>query len=75
MASKTKKLTEILLLKDMSIHKVQFDTEWFYALEDMAFYLKEDLSEVETVQLPVVYDGIRILTPCATLEDIERGRP
>jgi hypothetical protein len=25
-------------------NKVQFDTEWFYKLEDMAFYLKEDLS-------------------------------
>jgi hypothetical protein len=43
-----KPLNEKLILKD-AINKVQFDTEWFYKLEDMAFYLKEDLSEVDYI--------------------------
>ena len=42
-----KPLKEKLLIQDATIHKVQYDTEWFFNLEDMAFYLKEDLSEVE----------------------------
>jgi hypothetical protein len=44
-----KPLNEKLILKDATINKVQFDTEWFYKLEDMAFYLKEDLSEVDYI--------------------------
>jgi hypothetical protein len=40
--SKMKPLNEKLILKDATINKVQFDTEWFYKLEDMAF-IKEDL--------------------------------
>jgi hypothetical protein len=36
-----KPLNEKLILKDATINKVQFDTEWFYKLEDMAFYLKK----------------------------------
>jgi hypothetical protein len=47
--SKMKPLNEKLILKDATINKVQFDTEWFYKLEDMAFYLKEDLSEVDYI--------------------------
>jgi hypothetical protein len=47
-----KPLNEKLILKDATINKVQFDTEWFYKLEDMAFYLKEDLSEVDYIFLP-----------------------
>jgi hypothetical protein len=41
-----KPLKENLLIKDATIHKVQFDTEGFFKLDEMSFYLKEDLSEV-----------------------------
>lgn len=67
-------LKEILLIKDATINKVQFDTEWFFSLEDMAFYLKEDLSEVEYVHLPMRINGEEELVKCATFEDILRGR-
>jgi hypothetical protein len=39
-------------MKKLILKDVQFDTEWFYKLEDMAFYLKEDLSEVDYIFLP-----------------------
>jgi hypothetical protein len=52
-----KPLKENLLIKDATIHKVQFDTEWFFKLDEMSFYLKEDLSEVEFVYLPILIDG------------------
>ncbi|PRZ23340.1 hypothetical protein [Flavobacterium granuli] len=69
-----KPLKEKLLIKDATINKVQYDTEWFYKLEDMAFYLKEDLSEVEFVHLPMRIDGEEEFVKCATFEDILRGR-
>jgi hypothetical protein len=50
--TRMKPLRGKLFIKDASIHKIQFDTEWFYSLEDLAFYLKEDLSEVECIYLP-----------------------
>jgi hypothetical protein len=34
---KMKPLNEKLILKDATINKVQFDTEWFYKLEDILF--------------------------------------
>ncbi|MEY2869250.1 MAG: hypothetical protein RIR01_1733 [Bacteroidota bacterium] len=46
-------LKEKLLIKDATINKVQFDKEWFFKMDDMAFYLKEDLSEVEFIYLPM----------------------
>ena len=69
-----KPLIEKLLLKDASLHKVQFDTEWFYNLEEMTFYLKEDLSDVEYIHLPMIIDEQEEFVKCATLEDILRGR-
>jgi hypothetical protein len=69
-----KPLIEKLLIKDASIHKMQFDTEWFYCLDDMTFYLKEDLNEVEFIHLPMLIDGQEEFVKCATLEDILRGR-
>ena len=51
-------LKEKLLIKDATINKVQFDKEWFFSFEDMAFYLKEDLSEVEFIHLPMLIDGV-----------------
>ncbi len=69
-----KPLKENLLIKDATINKIQFDTEWFFKLEDMAFYLKEDLSEVEFVYLPMIIDGNQEYVKCAAFEDIIRGR-
>ena len=69
-----KPLKENLLVKDATINKIQFDTEWFFKLEDMAFYLKEDLSEVEFVYLPMIIDGNQEYVKCAAFNDIIRGR-
>ncbi|MBC5863041.1 hypothetical protein KBJ98_08810 [Flavobacterium sp. F-328] len=69
-----KPLNEKLLIKDATINKVQFDKEWFYKLDDMAFYLKEDLSEVEFIFLPMLIDGEQEFVKCSSYEDIMRGR-
>lgn len=69
-----KPLKEKLLIKDATINKVQFDTEWFFKLDDMAFFLKEDLSEVEFVYLPMLIDGETEIVKCSSFEDIIRGR-
>lgn len=69
-----KPLKEKLLIQDATIHKVQYDTEWFFNLEDMAFYLKEDLSEVEWIYLPMMIEGEQEIVRCCTFEDILRGR-
>ena len=63
-----------ILLKDASVHKIQFDKEWFFDLKDMEDYLNEDLSEVEFIHLPFKYDEAIMEIKCATLEDIERAR-
>jgi hypothetical protein len=67
-------LKEKLLIKEASIHKYQYDKEWFYSLIDMTDYLKEDLSEVEAIFLPMIIDGVEEFVKCATFEDIIRGR-
>ena len=69
-----KPLKEKLLIQDATIYKVQYDTEWFFNLEDMAFYLKEDLSEVEWIYLPMMIEGEQEIVKCCTFEDILRGR-
>jgi hypothetical protein len=69
-----KPLKEKLLIQDATIHKVQYDTEWFFSLEEMAFYLKEDLSEVEYIYLPMMIEGEQEIVKCCTFEDILRGR-
>jgi hypothetical protein len=69
-----KKITEAIIRKDSNINKVQFDKEWFYSLEDMEDYLKEDLSGVEAVTLPMDIYGEIMNVKCATWEDIERFR-
>ncbi|MES2487839.1 MAG: hypothetical protein V4581_18065 [Bacteroidota bacterium] len=69
-----KKVTEAIIRKDAAINKVQFDKEWFYSLEDMEDFLKEDLSGVESVSLPMEIYGETFTVKCATWEDIERFR-
>jgi hypothetical protein len=46
-----KPLNEKLILKDATINKVQFDTEWFYKLK-IWLLSKEDLSEVDYIFYP-----------------------
>jgi len=67
-----KKLKEVILLKDASVKKVQFDKIWFFDLKDMEDYLHEDLKGVEFIHLPFLVDDEKIDTKCATIEDIER---
>jgi len=69
-----KKINEMIVRKDSSIHKVQFDKDWFYSIEDMEDFLKEDLSAVEAISLPMVVYGEEMVVKCATWEDIERVR-
>ncbi len=69
-----KKITEAIVRKDTTIHKVQFDKEWFYSIEDMEDFLKEDLTGVEAVHLPMDIYGEVMNVKCATWEDIERFR-
>ena len=69
-----KPLKEKLLIKDATLHKVQFDTEWFFNLDEMSFYLKEDLSAVEFIYLPMIIDGEEEYVKCSSFEDIIRGR-
>ena len=67
-------LNEKLLIKEATIHKYLYDKEWFFYLEDMKFFLREDLSQVEFVYLPMEIDGEQEFVKCATFEDILRGR-
>ncbi|AWH83670.1 hypothetical protein HYN59_00420 [Flavobacterium album] len=69
-----KKITEAIVRKDTTIHKIQFDKEWFYSLEDMEDFLKESLEGVESVTLPMDIYGEIMDMKCATWEDIERFR-
>lgn len=69
-----KPLVEKLLRKEVVLRKVQYDTEWFYYLEDMAKYLNEDLSAVEFIHLPMMIDGEEEYVRCSTFEEILRGR-
>ena len=69
-----KPILEKALLKDASINKVQFDKEWFYNLDDIAYHLKEDLSDVDYIHLPMIIDEQQEFVKCATFEDILRGR-
>ena len=62
------------LLEDEAIHKTQFENEWYFSLEDMASYLEEDFSEVESLDLPLMIEGKRETKPTATFENIEKVR-
>ena len=70
-----KSLKQSLLLKEATIHKVQFDKEWFFHLKDMSDYLGEDLSGVEAIHLPFTIDEEIIEARCAhwkTLKEEEK---
>ena len=40
----------------------------------MAYFLKEDLSEVEYIYIPMIFVGEEEFVKCASFEDIIRGR-
>ncbi|MCO6148470.1 hypothetical protein [Flavobacterium sp. NRK1] len=67
-----KKLTEAVLQKDTTVNKIQFDKEWFYSVEDLEDYLKEDLTGIEAVTLPLDFDGVKYPIKCTTWEDLGR---
>jgi hypothetical protein len=67
-----KKLTEAVLRKDTTVNKIQFGKEWFYSVEDLEDYLKEDLTGIESVTLPLDFDGIKYPIKCTTWDDLER---
>jgi hypothetical protein len=67
-----KPLNEKLILKDATINKVQFDTEWFYKLEDMAFYLKDIRSRLYLFTFHNRWK--QEFVKCSSFEDIYRGR-
>lgn len=58
------------LIHEPGIRKVQFDNETYFSIEDVAKHLKEDLSAVESIKLPM--EGKYIET--ATVVQIEKGR-
>ena len=65
---------EVCLIQNESIHKTEFEKQWYFSLDDMAVYLEEDLSEVEHIELPLLIEGKRKTVKTATFEDIEKGR-
>ncbi|KGO92872.1 hypothetical protein [Flavobacterium subsaxonicum] len=69
-----KKITEAMIRKEATINKIQFDKEWFYAVDDVADFLNEDFTGIETVTLPIIIDGESYNMLCATWEDFERIR-
>lgn len=69
-----KKITEAIIRKEATINKIQFDKEWFYVVDDVADFLNEDFTGIETVTLPIVIDDESYNMLCATWEDFERIR-
>lgn len=58
------------ILGDNTIQRVQFENECYFVVGDVAKYLNEDLSDVETINLPIKGEYKKV----ATLEAIEKGR-
>lgn len=64
------KLNKNKLLENESIRKVQFENEYYFCIEDVAKILNEDLSDVESLILPINTE----YKLTATIENIEKGR-
>lgn len=68
------KLQEQYLLDSPDIRKAEFENRWWFSVEDVSAYLKEDLDGVESIALPVSAGGKRQIIQCATVEQINNGR-
>ena len=64
------KLRTEQLIKEETINKVQFNTNWYFDIESVEAYLKEDLSDVNHIILPFGDQYKK----AATIKDIEEGR-
>ena len=64
------KLKKDNLLNEETVKKVQFDNDWYFDVETVASFIKEDLSGVEGITLPIAGEYKK----AATLEQIEKGR-
>lgn len=64
------KIDKEKLLGDDTVQRVQFENEYYFSVEDVAKYLNEDLSGVETLTLPIAGEYKKV----ATIENIEKGR-
>ena len=64
------RLNKETLLAEETVKKVQFEGEHYFSVDDVAEFIKEDLSEVEAITLPVAGEYKKV----ATLEQIEKGR-
>jgi hypothetical protein len=64
------KLDEKTLLEEKSIESVEFDGEWYFVVSDVSAYLDEDLSDVETITLPLRSGSKQ----CASIDHIKAGR-
>lgn len=63
------KLEEKELLIRADIRSVEFSNEYYFSIEDIAMEIKEDLSEVKTIVLPINEKYIEV----AKISDIEKG--
>lgn len=65
-----KPLEEKELIIRADIRYVQFNHEFYFSIEDIAMEIKEDLSDVKGITLPINEKYIEV----ATIADIEKGR-
>ena len=67
------KLNKEILLKEETVIKIQFDNEWYFDVNSVAAFIKEDLSAVAGITLPFGGNEV-IYKKAAKIEDIEAGR-
>ena len=66
-----KQITEEQLKKEPTITSVDFDGQWYFKVSDVSSFLNgEDLSEVQTITLPL-NSGV---AECALFDSIIKGR-
>ena len=63
------KLEEKELLIRADIRSVEFNHEYYFSIEDIAMEIKEDLSDVKGITLPINEKYIEV----AKISDIEKG--
>jgi|GEM_PF-1460322 len=65
-----KLLEEKELLIRADIRSVEFNNEFYFSIQDIAMEIKEDLSDVKGIVLPINEEYIDV----ARISDIEKGR-